>query len=199
MKLELKIVGLLAKDAEKRFTINEIAKTLDEYYSFVHRTVNRLSKDGVIVKDKVGRAYLCSLNLENEKSATLVQLGEIEKRENFYIANKGLKLVLEDFVDSLEPQHKNIITIILFGSYAKGTATKESDIDILLISRGKIEIEIEKITKEIYAKYGKEITPIVMTRNDFKEQKDKVAIREMVKDHCVLYGVENFVNLVFRK
>ena len=197
MKLELKIVDLLAKDAEKKFTINEIAKNLEEFYSFVHRTVNKLSKDGVVIKTKVGKSYLCSLNLENEKSATLIQLSEIEKRENLYIANKELKLVLEDFIRTLESQHKNIITVILFGSYAKGTATKESDIDILLISNEKIEIE--KVIKGIYAKYGKEIMPIVMTQNDFKKQKDKAVITEIVKDHYVLYGVENFINLVFRK
>jgi len=197
MKLELKIVDLLAKDVEKKFTINEIAKTLGEYYSFVHRTVNKLSKDDVVIKNKVGKSYLCSLNLKNEKTATLIQLSEIEKRENFYTTNKELKLILEDFTKTLESQHKNIITVILFGSYAKGTATKESDIDILLISNEKIEIE--KVIKGIYAKYGKEIMPIVMTQNDFKKQKDKAVITEMVKNHYVLYGVENFVSLVFRK
>jgi len=197
MKLELKIVDLLAKDVEKRFTINEIAKTLEEFYSFVHRTVNKLSKDGVVIKTKVGKSYLCSLNLENEKTATLIQLSEIEKRESLYTANKELKLILEDFIKTLESHHKKIITIILFGSYAKGTAAKESDIDILLINNGKIEIE--KLTKGIYAKYGKEIIPIVMTQNDFKKQKDKAVITEMVKNHYVLYGVENFVNLVFKK
>lgn len=197
MKLELKIVDLLAKNIEKEFTINEIAKTLEEYYSFVHRTVNKLAKDGMIVKNRVGKSHLCSLNLDNEKTSVLIQLSEIEKKENFYITNKELKLILEDFVKSLEPQIKNIITIILFGSYAKGTATKESDIDILLIRKERIEIE--KITKEIYAKYGKEITPILMLVNDFKEQKDKSMIKEMIKNHYVLYGVENFVDLVFKK
>lgn len=43
MKLELKIIDLLARNMERKFTINEIAKSLEEYYSFVHRTVNKLS------------------------------------------------------------------------------------------------------------------------------------------------------------
>ncbi|MFZ2970186.1 MAG: hypothetical protein WA063_03505, partial [Minisyncoccia bacterium] len=88
MKLELKIVDLLARNAEKRFVINEIAEALGEYYSFVHRTVGRLSKEGVIKKEKAGKSFLCSLNLENEKTLALIKLGEIEKKEEFYNANK---------------------------------------------------------------------------------------------------------------
>jgi len=196
MKLELKIVDLLAKDLEKKFTINEIAKNLGEFYSFVHRTVNKLTKDGVLIKNIVGKSHLCSLNLKNEKTLALIQLSEIEKRDEFYNANKELKLILEDFVKSAESQF-NISTIVLFGSYAKGVATKESDIDVLLISKGKTEIE--KITKEIYAKYGKEIAPIIMAQNDFKKQRGKAVIKEIASNHCILWGVENFVNLVFRK
>lgn len=190
MKLELKIVELLAKNMEKKFTINEVAKSLKEYYSFVHRIINRLAKDGVIIKNKAGKAYLCSLNIENEKSFALIQLAEIEKREGL---NKELKLILEDFVKSAESS----ISIVLFGSYAKGIATKESDIDILLISKEKKRID--KIIKEIYAKYGKEINAIIMTPEDFKKQKDKAVIKEIVKNHYVIHGVENFVNLVFKK
>jgi predicted nucleotidyltransferase len=135
--------------------------------------------------------------LENEKTLALLQLAEIEKVKQFYAVNKGLKLILEDFVELMKSQLKNRVIVVLFGSYAKGTATKESDIDILLISKGKIDVE--KITREIYAKYGKEITPIVMTPNDFKKQMEKALIKEIIKDHYILYGVENFINLVFRR
>jgi len=196
MKLELEIVDLLARNKEKNFSINEIAKTLGAYYSFVHKTVNKLTKDKVIKKSKAGKSHLCSLNLDNEKTATLIQMGEIEKREKFYNANKELKLILDDFVKSALDCN-NISAIVLFGSYSKGIAMKESDIDILIISRGKIDVE--KITKEIYAKYGKEINAIILTQNDFKKQKNEPAIKELIKDHHVLYGAENFVSMVFRK
>jgi predicted nucleotidyltransferase len=197
MKLELKIVDLLTKDVKKGLTINEIAKKSGEYYSFVHRIVNRLAKDGVITKNKVGKSYLCSLNLNNEKTLTLIQLSEIEKKEEFYSANKELKLILEDFVRSLEPQNKNILSIVLFGSYAKGSATKESDIDILIITTGKVDVE--KVAKECYAKYGKEVSSMLINTNDFKKQCEKAVIKEIISNHYVLHGVESFVNLVFKK
>ena len=195
MKLELKIVDLLARNTERKLTINEIAKSLKEYYSFVHRIVNKLIKDSVVTKEKAGKSYLCSINLYNEKTIILVNLSKIEKKNDLYNSNKELKIILEDFVKSAESLITPI-SIVLFGSYAKGTATKESDIDILLISKTKVGID--KITKEIYAKYGKEINPVIMTSEDFKRQKDKSLIKEIIKDHYVLYGVEKFVNLVFK-
>ena len=195
MRLELKIVGLLAGHAEKKFTINEIAKSLGEHYSLVHRTVNRLAEDNVVVKTKVGKSHLCMLNLENEKTSVLMELNEISKRENFYSEKKELKLILGDFVKSIES--KDIATIVLFGSYAKGTETEGSDIDILLIGRG--DAGVDRITKEMYAKYGKEISPVVMKWEDFKKQRDKPVIKELTKNHYVLHGVKNFVELVFGK
>jgi len=195
MKLELKVVDLLARNAEKKFTINEIAKALEEYYSFAHRTVSRLIKDGVIIKEKAGNSHLCSLNMANEKTPALMQLSEIERRDEFLSDNKELKLILDDFVKSIESQI-NVISIVLFGSYAKGTATKESDIDIMLM--GKTKTGIDKITKEIYAKYGKEISAVTMTPDDFKRQKGKAVIKEIISNHYILCGVEKFVNMVFR-
>lgn len=193
----MKIVDFLARNMDEKFTINKVAKAVGEHYSLVHRTINKLVNEKVVIRTKVGKSYLCSLNLENEKSLTLIQLSEIEKRNEFYEKNKKLKLILEDFVNSVKSQSKNIISIVLFGSHAKGTATKESDIDILLISKGKIEIE--KITREMYAKYGKEISTLIITQSDFEKQKNKAVIKEIIRSHYVLYGVENFVNLVFKK
>ncbi|MFH1072063.1 MAG: nucleotidyltransferase domain-containing protein [Nanoarchaeota archaeon] len=196
MKIELKIVDLLARNPDKRFTINEISKFTEEYYSFVHRTVSRLTKDEVITKARAGKAYLCSLNLDNEKTLTLIQLSELEKKSELYTKNKELKLILEDFIQSVKT-NLNTLSVVLFGSYSKGTATKESDIDIMLI--GKNNMSTEKIAKEIYAKYGKELNPIIMTPGDFKKQKDKTIIKEVISNHHILYGVEDFVRQVFRK
>ena len=56
MKIELKIVDFLVRNSDQKLTINEIAKGTKEYYSFVHRTVNNLVKDGVITKVKAGHS-----------------------------------------------------------------------------------------------------------------------------------------------
>lgn len=194
MKTELKIVELLSKDIDKKHTINEISRTLGEYYSHIYRVVNRLSSDGVISKTKYGNSYICLLNMKNEKTKILIQLSEIEKRDRIY-TNRGLKLMLDDLVKAFEASDKEVMSVVLFGSYAKGTAHDDSDVDVLVI--GDENVEIEKIIKGIYAKYGKEITPILMTPTNFKKQKNKTIMREIIENHYILAGVEYFVNMVF--
>lgn len=177
-------------------TINQIAKSLKEHYSFVNRIVNRLIENNVIEVNKSGRSYLCSLNLRNERTLALLQLSEIEKKETFYEKNKNMKLVLEDFVNAVrEESRNNLVTIILFGSFAKGVATKESDVDVLLVV--KKSLKVERIVKEVYAKYGKDLAVLVMTPKEFQNQGEKPIMTEIVKGHCVLFGAEYFVNLVF--
>jgi predicted nucleotidyltransferase len=192
MKIELKITDFLAKNKERKFTMNEIAKATQEYYSYVHRTIKKLTTEGVITKEKAGKAQLCSLNVKTEKTAVLIQLGEIEKQTEFYRKNKELKLLLEEFNATLA--QPGILSIILFGSYSKGNANKESDIDILVISEKTIALE--KQIREIFAKYGKEINAIVMTRKEFEKQKDRPAIKEIINNHHILRGVEHFVGMV---
>lgn len=195
MDLELKIVDLLARNPEKGFTINGIAKELQQFYSFVNRVVNRLAKEEVITIKKIGRAHQCSLNLDSEKARALIVLAELEKKDALYNLNKKIKLILEDFISSAKGFKNNVLAIVLFGSYAKGTATEKSDIDLLMVVKKRFPIE--KITREVYAKYGIEINPMLLTEKEFKEQKSKEIIKEIIKNHYILSGAENFIKLVF--
>ncbi len=193
MKLELKIVDLLNRNKEKEFTINEVAKSLDQYYSFVHRIIERLAEDNIIIKKKIGKSYVCSLNMDNEKTTSLLYLAEIERKEAFYQKNRELKLILEEFIDLIK---KEAYSVILFGSYAKGRAVKDSDLDILIIVKNKISID--KIIRELYAKYGKEINVIMLTPEEFAQQRDKEFVKEIIRNHYILYGTEIFTKEIVK-
>ena len=67
---------------------------------------------------------------------------------------------------------------MLFGSYVKGTATKESDIDVLVVCKKKTEIT--RAIREIHAQYGKEIVPILMTPIEFKKQKENPILKGVI-------------------
>lgn len=198
LRLELKIIDLMGKNLEKNFTINEIARTLDETYSFVNRVVNKMIKNKIVSIEKIGKAHLCSLNLENDRTNALMHLNEVRKKEEFYNKNKKIKLILEDFLEMLKLKFKeNLIFVVVFGSYAKATATKESDIDILIVCKKKVEIT--KVIREIHAKYGKEILPILVSLLELNKQKEKLIIKEITKYHYVLYGFGDFIKSIYKK
>ena len=198
MRLELNIINLLEKNSEQEFTINEIANRLDEHYSLVNRVISRLMKEEVITGKKVGRAIVCSINPKSEKAKALMHLNEVVRTEEFYSRNREIKIIMEDFIAELKARFKQgLVSIAIFGSYAKGTATKESDIDILVICEKKKEVS--DIIRKIHAKYGREAMPVIITQSEFKGQKEKPIIKEIIKYHYVLYGFESFTGMVHRE
>jgi predicted nucleotidyltransferase len=84
--------------------------------------------------------------------------------------------ILEDFTSELKTRlGEKILGVYLFGSVAKGTATEESDIDILVVYRDIDERNVLEIASEISFKYaceyGRTIETIPMSEQEFKQSK----------------------------
>lgn len=86
-----------------------------------------------------------------------------------------LGVIIEDILKNCgEP------LVVLFGSYAKGTAKKDSDIDIYIGAKNrKTKEKIEALHSKIKVKLGD------FDLNDY-------LIKEIVKNHIILKGVEDF-------
>ena len=102
-----------------------------------------------------------------------------------------VKLSINDFLKELET--KPIITVI-FGSYASGNYTKNSDIDIFLIFQ-KIEDSksIENTAKKISMKTNTQLNPVYLNYNEFKESfhnPTKEFFKKLKKDKIILIGME---------
>jgi len=102
-----------------------------------------------------------------------------------------VRLSVNDFLKELEA--KPIITVI-FGSYARGTYTKKSDIDILLVFQ-KIEDpkQIENIAKKISMKTNTQLNPVYLGYQEFKESfhnPTKEFFKKLKKDKIILIGIE---------
>ena len=73
--------------------------------------------------------------------------------------------------------------IVLFGSYAKNNYTAFSDIDLLIIYRGKRESKYYKIIKETLGIKGLEIHMY----SDEEYKLNKTIVNKMIKDGVVIY------------
>jgi predicted nucleotidyltransferase len=101
-----------------------------------------------------------------------------------------------------ERSHFNLLSVILFGSYAKGKATAKSDLDLFFIVSFKDQYQemIESETLSLSRRYGININPVVAEPMEFvkmvKAKETNLAL-EIIRDKIILYGHEKFWELVF--
>lgn len=81
----------------------------------------------------------------------------------------------------------------MFGSASRGEETKDSDIDILIVSNKKREYSINKKEAEITSKYP--LSLFISTINQFKENQDHVVIQAR-KTGFPIYKEQNFYEAV---
>src|SRR3989344_9585377 len=104
--------------------------------------------------------------LDYSKEMLSSALGAVE-HSRFERLPAKVRLSVTDFLKELKDKP---VIVMVFGSYANGTYTKRSDIDILLVFQ-KIEDykQIENTAKKISMKTDTQINPIYLHYKDFKE------------------------------
>jgi len=188
LSLEEKILKYLLENNTERISILKIAHDLNVDYKNVYETIAKLEPE-LIKKEKIGNTNLIKFNFNfNEKIYSV----EDKRRRKLLDINKGLKLVLEDIKSLNYP----FFIVLVFGSIVKETNNPKSDVDICIISENKAK------TKELASKLA--ILPLHLDVQEFtpeefesmlRKKEDSVA-GEIVKNNVVLYGAENYYNLV---
>ena len=200
----LKIVGLLRKNLGKGFTILEISKLLKIGYRPAYNHVAELEKIKAINTKRVGSAKQCSLNLENAQSLHFLQEIDLARKEELYKSNQKLKSILENILSKITHQiTSSLHSIILFGSHAKGTATKSSDIDLLFIVSNikdkSVRDTIERECASYQHSYNVKISPLITNMEEFKKmlKSKEINVGKEAKEYGIaLYGSEQFWRLI---
>lgn len=103
--------------------------------------------------------------------------------------NRKWKDALDEFIRELKEKYKNKIDeIIIFGSYARGEAKEDSDIDILIIGDVKLD-EVIDISFPILLKCGVYISPIIMSKDhyEFLKSEKTSLMRNILREGVRLY------------
>ena len=124
-----------------------------------------------------------------------------KKSEN---GNQKLKAILEDILSKITNQiTSSLHSIILFGSHAKGTATKSSDIDLLFIVSNikdkSVRDTIERECASYQHSYNVKISPLITNMEEFKKmlKSKEINIGKEAKEYGIaLYGSEQFWRLI---
>lgn len=183
-KSKVAILRILYRGTE--FTGREISRKADLSPRAAQQALQELYTAGVIHRKAVGASYLFSLNrsryvVEN----ILAPLFESELGLGAAMINE-LRKALPD---------KGIVSMIMFGSVARGESRQGSDLDIMIVVENPLDVR--KITAGVrdkggkfLAKFGMMLSPHVIRRRDFVsrfDKKDKL-ILNVIKEGRVVSG-----------
>ena len=200
----LKIMKLFRMNLDMGLTILGISKKISIGYRPAYNHINEMSNEGIINIKEVGKAKQCFLNLKSEKTRHI--LGEVDmlRKEKLYRKEAKLKNVLEKLIQKLTEKYiSEIQSIILFGSYAKGKAVKDSDIDLLFIvsdiKNKELREDIERECVSFQYSHSIKLSPVITDPKEFRKmlKAEELNVGKEVREYGIaLYGFEQFWRLI---
>ncbi|MEK6881927.1 MAG: nucleotidyltransferase domain-containing protein [Nanoarchaeota archaeon] len=148
---------------------HRIARKTELYANSTTRFLDQLEKEGLLLSQKEGNLKKYKIK-KSEKLNNIFASFDIERLNKLPLARKR---AISYFLDRL---HEKPVIVVLFGSTAKETFRKDSDIDLILIVNRKIDIE--KAKDYVDAQIGIKINCFQITYEEFlkeiKLKEDKV-------------------------
>lgn len=181
-KNNIKVLRHLALHKNWQFNITELARDLSVNKGILSRLIEDLEKENLIKITRKGKIKLFSINKDNLFIKDII-ISLFEKEADFP------KKILKNLVNKLK---NKVESILLYGSFAKGTAKLSSDIDVLIIvdkKENSLEREIEVFKKDFLKDdllLRVDVIDILELKNLYKTQEP--FIKSVIKNHKLLSG-----------
>ena len=183
---EKKVLRMLFAAFED-YSINQVARRCGLAPNGALKMLKKFEKGGILKANKVANIKSYSLNFENEKTKSILELVLIPELKG------RLKFRLEDL-----GQLKNTTdACILFGSYAD-LKKEPNDMDILVMLNKKNFKAYKEQSTAVFKTIPIKVHDILQTEEDFKEnlrKKDKTII-EILKTGIILWGYKKIIDLI---
>ena len=144
-------------EPEREFHIRELAKIVKVSPTTATSYLEDFNQKNLLERSKERNVILYRANSQNS------MFKETKKHFN------TLRILESGLIDYLNLELNYPEAIILFGSFAKGENTKQSDIDIFILSESKKELSLEKYETKI----GADIQLFINNKKEFLEMKSK--------------------------
>ncbi|MFH1511271.1 MAG: nucleotidyltransferase domain-containing protein [Candidatus Woesearchaeota archaeon] len=169
--IDLEVLLVLVRGASH---LREIARVLNESHSTVFRRIKELVRETVLDFRWEGRNKVFFIK-NNLRAKNCVFSAEIYRLSRLLGKYPELAIILEDIKKAVPKG-----MIVLFGSYAKGNARADSDIDIY----------VETDSPDIKARLKTLHSRLSIKTGVF--DKDSLLIREIIRNHIIVRGVEDY-------
>ncbi len=195
-KTELKIVKAIYENPGINLT--GLIKKTRSSPNLVLKYVNILSSHSVIKEEKSSgkkKIHVRNLkaNFDTEIAKNIYSAIEIDKKLLFLNRYREISpycIQLEDILKN------KTCFFLVYGSYARFTASKDSDLDILIVGNLKNE-EIKRI-REVFVTLEKELSLKIETIVNFIKNKDKPLYQNILKEHVIIIGADKYIDILNR-
>jgi predicted nucleotidyltransferase len=197
-----KLLRQFLQDPSKEIHVRELSRRSGVSYERAHAYLGELEKTRILYSRVQGNLKLYRPNMSNDLTLKLFESLEVQRREDFLIRHADVAPLLRRFKEELlAAAGDKTLTVLLFGSVARGKYGKDSDLDILVVvpnllpqERKQVEEETLRVSERIGSAYGQEIVPIVLPLSEFREglRTKRSFYRELWTDRIVIFGESRF-------
>lgn len=145
---------------KKEIYLLEISRNLKIHPFSVQKTLKSIKF--LLEEKKRGKTFVLSINKRLNDYFEIISLIEYFKLET---RNRDLIILIKNLQEFFSSD-KNILSCILFGSYARESHSEKSDIDSLFVVKSK-DKEISDKCRNISSLLSKEINPIILNEKEF--------------------------------
>lgn len=180
---ELVIISLYLDNYAKQLYLREISKLANIPLKTTQNLLSNFEKSGILKSAVRGKNKYFWPNLEDVRTKFYLLHSELYKTLLFLSKYPIFKTFLKA-VRTYKP-------LIVFGRFAKFTAIKDSDLDLLIISNKKLKLASHLLPCKIHE--------ITLSKNNFLKslEKKESLIKEIEEHHVILNNHSFYINAIW--
>ncbi|MBI1952907.1 MAG: nucleotidyltransferase domain-containing protein [Candidatus Omnitrophica bacterium] len=171
----LLLLGLFYTNPKKSFYMQEAGRILGKKPGVFQRTLNALVEEGLLKSEYRGHARFFQADTRHPLYPELKRI---------VAKTSGVEGVLREMVKRL-PEVK---TALIYGSFAKGSQRKDSDIDLLIVGKSHVENRLIREIARLEKKFQREINYKLYSEDEYRQKRNKgdPFLEEVLTDSKIL-------------
>ncbi|MBI3190835.1 nucleotidyltransferase domain-containing protein [archaeon] len=189
----MKILNVWNKNIFGELSISEIMRrTGKKTKPWVFNGLKKLSKANLIIQKRKGNINLYALDIRNPLLIQTLQFIEAQKAYNFSKLD-----IMRETIDKVPV---NCYCLVVFGSYAEGKQTKESDLDVcFLIEDETVRKKIKPYFNDIKLSSTVDIDEHYITFSDFVRmllREEENLGKQVFRNHRIFFCSDIYYKLI---